>query len=102
MLIRVSGLALPMCGVRSTLGQSISAGLTRGSSSTQSRPVPTDGTTTSPNRPIPSSTGSGLACGMPPIVYPPLGEYQIGDVQARSCCVIGTSGDILILKRTVS
>ena len=28
------------------------------------------------------------------------GVYQIGDVQARSCCVIGTSGDILMLKRT--
>ena len=30
------------------------------------------------------------------------GVYQIGEVQPRSCCVIGTSGDILIPKRTWS
>ncbi len=31
-----------------------------------------------------------------------IGPYQIGDVQARSCCVIGTSGDIFTPKRTAS
>ena len=31
-----------------------------------------------------------------------IGPYQIGDVQARSCCVIGTSGDIFRPKRTAS
>jgi len=29
----------------------------------------------------------------------PAGEYQIGELQARSCCRIGTSVDILTPKR---
>jgi len=30
------------------------------------------------------------------------GVYQMGEAQARSCCFIGTSGDILIPKRAWS